>query len=252
MKDLIDESSEDLTVYGYETTNLKKFGMTCSKLFIETNAKAKKLGFDKGHYFILNTPLLSEFLEEHRAFLLKEIFARIDFLFKENKIKKSGKILFVGIGNPQIIADSFGVKTVEKIKIEPFKKSNKIFKIMPNTFSNTGINAFEIIKVIVEVFDISAVFLFDSLATDSISRLGCSIQFNDAGLTPGSAMNNFGMPINKAALNVPCFSIGVPMMISAESLNCQKDIILTEKDVKEKVEFLSDVVAEVIDKVMAQ
>lgn len=95
-------------------------------------------------------------------------------------------------------------------------------------------------------------FLFDSLATDSISRLGCSIQFNDAGLTPGSAMNNFGMPINKAALNVPCFSIGVPMMISAESLNCQKDIILTEKDVKEKVEFLSDVVAEVIDKVMAQ
>ena len=63
MKDLIDESSEDLTVYGYETTNLKKFGMTCSKLFVETNAKAKKLGFDKGHYFILNTPLLSEFLE---------------------------------------------------------------------------------------------------------------------------------------------------------------------------------------------
>ena len=160
--------------------------------------------------------------------------------------------MFVGIGNPQIPADSFGVKTVEKIKIEPFKKSNKIFKIMPNTFSNTGINAFEIIKVIVEVFDISAVFLFDSLATDSISRLGCSIQFNDAGLTPGSAMNNFGMPINKAALNVPCFSIGVPMMISAESLNCKKDIILTEKDVKEKVEFLSDVVAEVIDKVMAQ
>ena len=101
-----------------------------------------------------------------------------------------------------------------------------------------------------EAFDISAVFLFDSLATDNISRLGCSIQFNDAGLTPGSAMNNFGMAINKSTIGVPCFSVGVPMMISSKDLKAKKNIILTEKDAKEKVEFLSSLIADVIDELM--
>ncbi len=250
MIDLLDESGEDLTTYGYETVNLSKYKMTCSKLFVDTKAKAKKVGFEKGHYFILNAPMLSSLMSEHYRLLAAEMAYRLEFLFKENKIKKTDKILFVGIGNPEIMADSIGVKTVEKISIFPFKKNNRVFKIIPNTYSNTGLNAYEIIRVFVEAFDISAVVLVDSLATNSLSRLGSSIQFNDAGLTPGSAMNNFGMPINKSTLNVPCISIGVPMMISSQDLGEKKEVILTEKDTKEKVEFLSSLIAEVIDGLM--
>lgn len=250
MKDLIDECGQDLASCGYETVKLSKFEMTCSKLFVDTQGKAKKLGFDKGHYFILNAPNLSMLQNEHRDLLFAEIRYRIDFLLKESKVKKKDKILFVGIGNPEIVADCFGVWTVGKIEIQPFKKNNRIFKISPNTFSNTGINAYDVIRLLVEAFDIAAVFLFDSLATENISRLGTSIQFNDAGLTPGSAMNNFGMPINKATMHVPCFAVGVPMMISGDALNLKVDIVLTEKDAKEKIGFLSDLVAEVVDSLM--
>ena len=250
MRDLIDESGCDLTIYGYETKKLGKFNITCSKLLIDSDGKAEKLGFDKGHYFIINAPLLSSLMEEHYDILFSEIKYRFDFLLKENKIKKKDKILFVGVGNPEIMADCFGVWVVNKIFIEPYKKSNRVFKIIPNTFSNTGINAYDIIRLIVEAFDISAVFLLDSLATDNISRLGCSIQFNDAGLTPGSAMNNFGLKINKDTINVPCFSVGVPMMISSKDLKAKEEIILTEKDAKEKVEFLSNLISDVVDSLL--
>jgi len=247
MKDLIDECGQDLASCGYETVELKKYKMTASKLFVDTAGKAKKLGFEKGHYFILNAPLLGGLMDEHRDLLVGEIAYRLEFLFKENKIKKKDKVLCVGIGNPEIVADCFGVWTANKIEVDAFKKSNRIFKVVPNTFINTGINAYDIIHLLVQAFDISAVVLFDSLATNNISRIGTSIQFNDAGLTPGSALNNFGKALNKTTLGVPCIAIGVPMMISAQALGQKIDLILTEKDAREKVKFLSSVVAECVN-----
>lgn len=250
MLDLIDECGEDLTACGYETTSLNKFSATVSKLFIDTNAKSKKLGFEKGHYFIINAPKLSFLMGEHRDFLKQEIFYRLQYLFKENKIKKTSKILIVGIGNPSIVADSFGVLVAQKILIEPFKKKNRLYKIVPNIFSNTGLNAYEIVHLIVEAFDISAVLLIDSLATQNFSRLGRSIQFNDAGLTPGSAMNNFGMALNRQTLHVPCICIGVPMLISSKMFFKGDEVILTEKDAEEKVEFLSSLIAETLEEIL--
>lgn len=249
MSDLVDECGQDLSACGYETIELGKFDATCNRLFVQTSSQTKALGFDKGHYFILNAPLLPLLMNEHEKLLKDEILTRLRFLLKQNKIKKSDKVLFVGIGNPQIVADSFGVRAVEKIPISPFKKNNKRFKIMPNVFTNTGLNAYEIIRLVVEAFDISAVMLFDSLATTTLARLGCSIQFNDSGLTPGSAINNFGMPINRHSLNVPCIAVGVPMMISSKSLGAKREVILTDKGVDEQVEFLANLLAQVLDEV---
>lgn len=250
MIDLIDECGQDLSDCGYQSSDLGEFGMTSLKLFVDNKMKASKLGFDMGHYFIINAPKLSLLMPEHYDILKSEVLYRLKFLFKENKIKKKDKILFVGIGNPEILADCFGIFTVQKISISAYKKNNRVFKIFPNTFSNTGFNAYDIIHIIVETFDISAVVLIDSLATENIGRLGCSVQFNDSGLTPGSAINNFGKTINRSTLNVPCVAIGVPMMISSKSLGSKKDVVLAEKDVKEKVEFLSRVVADCFDEIM--
>ena len=252
MHDLLDECGKDLKNFGYITEELGRFKVTCSKLFVDTEEKAKKLGFDKGHYFILNAPLLLGLKEEHYKFLKTEIKSRVKFLLKENMIKVKENILFVGIGNPQITADSFGDAVIQKLDITPFGRDNHVYKISPNTFSNTGINAYEITRLLVEGFDISAVVLFDALATTNLNRLGTSIQFNDAGLTPGSALNKFGMPINSETLGVPCLSVGVSLMISAGDIskNASKELILVEKDVAEKVEYLSQLIADVFNEIL--
>lgn len=250
MLDLIDECGKDLAMCGYETVELPKYNITSSKLFVETKKQAKSLGFDMGHYFIINAPRLDLLMWEHKKLLEDEIFARLSFLFEKNKITRRSKVLVVGIGNPKIIADSFGVRSAEKIPIMPYSKKNRIFKIIPNTFSNTGLNAYDMIRLIVEWCAVDLVLIFDSLATTNMERLGCSVQFNDAGLTPGSAMNNFGLPINKSTLNVPCISIGVPMMISSRVLGEKREVIFTEKDAEEKIDFLSTLVAEVVEKLL--
>ena len=117
MVDLFDECGEDLSDCGYQTVKLDKFNISCNKLFIDSPSKSKNLGFSQGHYFIINAPLLSSLLEEHKEILFNEISYRLKFLIKQNNIKKKDKILFVGIGNSDIIADSFGTKVVEKINI---------------------------------------------------------------------------------------------------------------------------------------
>ena len=76
MHDLLDECVKDLKNFGYITEELGRFKATCSKLFIDTEEKAKKLGFEKGHYFILNAPLLLGLKEEHYKFLKAEIYRR--------------------------------------------------------------------------------------------------------------------------------------------------------------------------------
>ena len=107
MIDLIDECGSDLTMCGYETTKLSKFDITSSKLFVSTKKQAKALGFDMGHYFIINAPKLDFFMNEHKKFLENEILLRLSFLFEQNKITRRSRVLVVGIGNPKIIADSF-------------------------------------------------------------------------------------------------------------------------------------------------
>lgn len=243
----MDESGKDLKNCGYVTEKLGKYKVTCSKLFIDTDKKSEKVGFEKGHYYILTAPLILGLPEEHFNFLKVEIKKRLKQLFKINKIDTSKNFLLVGIGNPKIISDSFGTRVIDKVEIKPFTKENNIYKISPNTFSNTGINAFEIVKLLVEAFDISYVVLFDSIVTTSLERLGTSLQFNDAGLTPGSAINKFGMAINKESLGVVCLSVGAPFMISAGDISkkCSDELILVEKDVEEKVGYLSRLVAEI-------
>ena len=250
MIDLIDECGADLSSNGYKCEKMERYSMTSCELCVKSKGKSKKLGFEVGSYYILNAPHLSLLMKEHRPHLRKWFLEKAKSVFEQAKIKKSSKILIVGIGNPAIVADSFGVRTAQKIKIEPYKRKNRLFKIIPNTFLNTGINAFDIIRLVVEFFDISAVLIFDSLATQNLARLGCSLQVNSAGLTPGSATNNFGKSICKNTVGVPCIAVGVPMMISSRALGQKFDVIFTEKDVEEKVEFLSHVVAEVINELL--
>ena len=83
MIDLIDECGQDLSDCGFETVKLARYGATSSKLFVDTQAKAKKLGFDRGHYFVVNAPMLSNLMPEHEDFLKDEISARLKFLFEK-------------------------------------------------------------------------------------------------------------------------------------------------------------------------
>ena len=71
-------------------------------------------------------------------------------------------------------------------------------------------------------------------------------------MTPGSGVNRFGKRIDKDSMGIPCFSIGVPFMIFASSLNdkIQNDLILAPKDIKENVENAGYIIAQALNEVI--
>lgn len=252
MIDLIDESAEDLERYGYKTEKYDRYGLICSHLSINNKKEVEETGFDKGDYYIFNCPLIFDLDNECWDYYTSKIYDKFKNMVKKSKINKNDKVLIVGLGNPDIMADSLGNRVSSKVEIKAYKKENRVLKICPNIFSNTGINAYDIIRILIEVFDISAVFLIDSLTTSNINRFGTSIQINSAGLTPGSAMNNFGKKISKETLGVPCFSIGVPLMMIAKDLceDSPDSLVIAPKDIDENLDTLSYIISNVINKIL--
>ena len=108
------------------------------------------------------------------------------------------------------------------------------------------------IKAFVSQVKVDYIIVIDSLATRSLSRLGCSIQLTTTGITPGSAVNRFGTKIDSKKLGLPCISIGVPFMIFAKHIlsDAPDDLILAPKDIRDNIARVGLIIAESINKTL--
>ncbi len=248
MRDLIDECGQDLESLGYKCKEEGSFGLQICSMKIDNNDKSEITSFEEGDYYILNSSELPFGERECLEYISKQVAKILKILFKNSSLTKKSKILIVGLGNPSILADSLGPKVLEHVHILTYKHNSNVYKFAPNIFTNTGINAFEVVGMLAIWLDIDGVVIIDSLATECISRVGCSIQINTAGITPGSAVNNYGKRIGRDTLGLPCISIGVPLMFFGD--NFGKDILLTPKDIHQNVEDLAFVIGNALNEVI--
>lgn len=249
MKDLIDEAGREILGKKVCQNKMNKYQIEVTKFCVSTKQQEKKLGFESGDYVIINSPLTHFLDRELHDFLSQIFFSHFNFILKKNHIRKKDNVLLVGLGNPQILADCLGIFVLDKIPIKNFDEKNNIFKLAPNVFALTGINSFDIIRLLKTKLSIDYVVVFDSLATENVERLGHSIQINSSGMTPGSALNHFGKKISKKTLGIPCFAVGVPfMLLGSASLKNAFDVILTAKDVHEEVDLLAEIISKGVKK----
>lgn len=241
MFDLIDESGSDLSRFGYKVKMVDSLGTSVAKLVVDSKEKSEDLGLDKGEYFIFSCPKIYE-NEKLSSFVSVLIYQSLKKLFKEFAGKKT---LIVGLGNPDIWADCLGKSVVDNVQIDPLSKNNHIFKFCPNIFFSTGINTFDMVAILVKGMDIECVIVIDSLATNSLDRLGKSIQISSAGMTPGSAVNTLGKKINFENVGCACFSIGVPFMLFAGEKG--EEILLAPKDIHENVLEMGKVIGDALN-----
>ena len=252
MFDLIDESGQDLKRYGYAVKMLEKFDMSIAYMKVDSVYKAKKLGLGMGDYYIITSPNLYDGGFEIDQYLIVQIASKLKMLFSSFKASKKDKILIVGLGNPDIDSDKLGKVVFDNLQVDALNKKNNIFKICPNIFFSTGIQTFDLVKMLVKNFKIDLVLIIDSLTTSSLTRLGTSFQITTSGITPGSGVNRFGKQINRSSIGANCISIGVPFMIFSSSINGQSplDVILSPKDIKENVERAGFIIAKAIEEVV--
>lgn len=247
MYDLIDESGKDLQVYGYSVKKLSRGNATLSYLNVDSEEKAEKLDFAQGEYFVLNTPLIHE-REEDLGYFIQILTNCLKRFFKSKNISKSSKILIVGLGNSDILADCLGKATLDNLN----SGRKNVYKICPGIYPMTGIDTVDFVKYISNGVKADAIIAIDALATNEITRLATSIQLTTVGIAPGSGVKSDNKKICEEEIGKPCISIGVPLMMFASSLNrnAPSGLLLTTKDIHENVFSLAYILGNAINKVL--
>lgn len=190
-----------------------------SVIEIQTEEAARKTGKACGKYTTVSVPSMqsSPGLFEGRVTAVADCLGEM--------LPTDGAVLIAGLGNTEITSDAFGPKCAEKIfataHIKPslarelgFEKLRKVYAVTPGVTGKTGLEACDTVKSICAGLDIAAVIAVDAIAARDISRVGTTIQITDAGLAPGSGVNNARKELSRETIGIPVIAIGVPTVIN--------------------------------------
>ncbi|MDR1467499.1 MAG: GPR endopeptidase [Oscillospiraceae bacterium] len=204
----------------FEEKKLKK--LTITKINIKTPQAAKSIGKPMGKYVTVEVPILSDNSEDF------EINVKVISDQMKKLIPSTGLVLVIGLGNSSITPDSLGPKTIKTViatrhiekEISKFFSSNlrSVAALAPGVLGQTGIEIVEILKSLARKIGPKCVIVVDALASEQAKRLGRAIQISDTGISPGSGVGNSRPLIDEKTIGVPIISVGIPMVVDAQSL----------------------------------
>ena len=216
--------------------------------YLHVDKKLEKLIKKKeGDYISIICEQFSMYNTSTYEYLTKTIIKMIKKLFEGYK---PNKILVVGIGNNQIVADSLGPKTIDKIIVTGDFASSvfaNVWALTPSVFAKTGIATADIVKQTGKIVNPDVVILIDVLSCNNIDYLGKSIQLS-TNITPGGGVGNKQPTIDEQYIGCPTIVIGVPLIINGQLLGVDRQIFLTTKDIDELTNIYSTIIATAINK----
>jgi len=211
------------------------------KHYLLDKKTGKNLKKDEGDFFSVN--FTEEILFSKQNIILKEVIKILKSFLKKYNTKKT---LIIGLGNSFIEADSIGVKTTNKIiatnHYNDFLTIPKIALFNPEVTEKTGINSFNLIKLVVKDINPECIIIIDALATSNKKFLNRCIEINDTGIIPGSALRD-NREINKKTFNIPVISIGVPVVFEIE------DSLYATPNVHEINNLISDIISSALNNI---
>ena len=183
--------------------------------------KNNSLGKKMGKYVTIS---FNDITDSNNFNKVLEVFkVELSKIIRHCKIKKSDSCLIVGLGNPKIISDALGSKSLENIIVTRHlyllnnvdEKYRNTAILEPNVMGVTGIDSFEIIKKTIEEIKPDFIIAIDSLCAADIGRLNKTIQITSSGITPGSGIGNSRHELSYDTLKVPVIAIGVPTVVDS-------------------------------------
>lgn len=176
----------------------------------------------------------------------------------EPLLPEEGPTLVAGLGNPAMTPDALGPRCMDHLLITRHLKNvlpqlRETAALSGGVLGTTGLEAAEWVQGVAEHMKPAAVIVVDALAARSLDRLCQSIQISDTGLVPGSGVGNHRMALNRETLGVPVVSVGVPTVVSLETIihdltdDCgnppRNGFFLTPDAIDEKIKKLSKIIA---------
>lgn len=208
---------------GIEQNVKKEEGMTITQIRIKSDEAAKALSKPCGVYTTLETDSLKGFSKNFEGEI--EVIAN----HLKEMLPQEGTVLVVGLGNADITPDAVGPKTVEGILATRhlmggiaesigLSSLRSVAAAIPGVLGQTGIETAEIIQSLCKEIHPAAVIVIDALAARSLGRLGKTIQISDAGISPGSGVQNQRKEISSKTLNLPVIAVGVPTVVDMATI----------------------------------
>lgn len=169
-----------------------------------------------------------------------------NFFIDIGKIKS---VLCCGIGNPYVVCDSLGAKTIQNLTYE-FHDGIKLAVAMP--YGLTGIESRSVVRALCNEEKVDLCIIVDSLSARGYDKIGTTFQFTDSGIVPGSAVGG-AKPIDDKGIGVPVIAMGVPTVIRGGYLGANveaKEQLFTPPNVDIIIDTASERIAKVITRTL--
>jgi len=181
-----------------------------------TKELSEQIGKAEGNYITIETSSVKDGN--------KHDFTRVASAIADaiKKMNLSDNTLVVGLGNPDMTADSLGKRVLRHVMItrhlNQVDNVPNISGIYPNVLGVTGIESFDIIKGVASRSKPDSILVIDSLAGATVERIASAFQVSNAGITPGSGISNHRARLDEKSLGVPVVSVGVPLVVYASTI----------------------------------
>lgn len=203
-------------------------GITITRMQIQTQAGAKRMGKMQGHYVTLEVPELRQGDTTLQDKVATSFAREFEAFLKRIGVNENSSVLVVGLGNWNVTPDALGPIVVENIMVTrhyfelmPGQVSpgyRRVSAIAPGVLGTTGIESSDIVQGIVEKAKPDLVIAVDALAARALERVNTTIQIADTGIHPGSGIGNKRKGLTQEILGVPCIAIGVPTVVYASTI----------------------------------
>ncbi|MDD2376034.1 MAG: GPR endopeptidase [Clostridia bacterium] len=224
-----------------KSTDIDNVKVTTVDITNENGEKA--LSKKMGTYITIESLNIEYLSEDEKQILISKVAEQIKLLVKDDH--KS--IMVVGLGNMYVTPDALGPKVVKYLDITrhllKFAKeyvdinTREVSAISPGVLGTTGIETSEIIESVTKKVKPDIVIVIDSLASQSVHRVGKSIQLSNMGIVPGAGVKNKRVGINQDTLKIPVIAIGVPTVVDMATITNEAIDKLLENSKKEIDKF---------------
>lgn len=198
-------------------------GLAISRIRVQTQEAAKKLDKPMGSYITLT--MEKEALQDKRC---REAASKRIAHELKTLIEGLGSALAVGLGNRRITPDALGPRTMEGLLVTRHVKKHcpelinesvrTVSAFSAGVLGVTGIETAEAVSGMTRAVEPDFLIAVDALAAMESDHLGCMVQLNDTGISPGAGVGNFRASLNKETLGIPVIAIGMPLVLTAEAI----------------------------------
>ncbi len=219
---------EEETVSGITAEEYDFSAGKVTRVHIESDAAAQKIGREKGRYITIQFEKVQNLEEAAFEAAVRQTAKEISDLCQ---FAPDDTVLVAALGNEGITPDALGPKCLDHLlvtrqleRVAPEmlgeNKLRCVAGIATNVFGVTGIESVEMVRGIASDLRPRWIIVIDALATGDMSRLCKTVQISDTAISPGGGVQNHRPTLSEDAVDARMISIGMPTVIDAGTLLC--------------------------------